>query len=163
DRLGDELAREVGDRPPGPVPDAARRRLGAAFAGAAGADAVADAVGHAHRRRAAQAVGWPPTRWIGRFRPDPLRRLGLDRPPPADGAGTVGRTSRAGPSAVSKAAATTATRHLVEEVTTGLPASWNRRVGSVAVARRDDVGDALDRAVGSATLPTGRPRWWAGV
>jgi GTP-binding protein EngB required for normal cell division len=53
DRLSDDLAREVGDRPPAAVPDGARRRLGSAFAGAAGADAVADAVGHAHRRRAA--------------------------------------------------------------------------------------------------------------
>jgi hypothetical protein len=161
------LRREVGDRDPHPVSTASERQLASAFASAAGADAVAAAVGAAHRHRAAQVVGWPATRWIRRFRPDPLRRLGLDRVAPAGAPGidtvTVGRTSRPAPSVVAEAAATAAVRSLVEETTTGLPPAWQRRVAQVAAERRGDVVDALDHAIGSAALPTDRPRWWTTV
>ena len=164
------LSGHAGDRDPRPVDDKSRRRLARAFADAAGADAVAEAVGAAHRHRAIKVVGWPPTRWVRRFRPDPLRRLGLDRVAPAKGdsidaaeSTTVARTSRPGPSAVAEAAATTATRALVERATAGLPPAWQRRVADVAAARRSDVADALDRAIGSTVLPTARPRWWSAV
>jgi GTP-binding protein EngB required for normal cell division len=152
----------AGERDPQPVDAESRRDLGRAFAAAAGADAVAEAVGAAHRHRAIAVVGWPPTRWLRRFRPDPLRRLGLDRAAPPEGT-TVARTSRPGPSAVAAAAATTAARSLVERATAGLPPHWQRRVADVAAERRGDVADALDRAIASAVLPTTRPRWWTAV
>ena len=79
----------------------ATRDLAVALAAAAGVPAVADAVEHAYRHRAAAAVGWPFTRWVRRLRPDPLRRLHLaveggraadEEPPvptPGLGSGTV--------------------------------------------------------------------------
>ncbi|HEU5085100.1 MAG TPA: GTPase [Acidimicrobiales bacterium] len=160
DWLAERLAAPVGDREPGPAGGGARRRLSVAFADASGADAVAGAVGAAHRRRAAQEVGWPPTRWLGRLRPDPLRRLGLDRPPPAEGTTTVARTSRPAPSTVAEAAVRAATRTFADEASTGLPEPWRRRVSEVAAAHRDDVADALDRSIGATALPTQPPRWW---
>jgi GTP-binding protein EngB required for normal cell division len=156
------LSAWTGDSDPQPVDAGSRRDLARAFSAAAGADAVAEAVGAAHRHRAITVVGWPPTRWLRRFRPDPLRRLGLDRPAPPEGT-TVPRTSRPGPSAVAEAAATTATRALVERATAALPPHWQRRVAHVAAERRGDVADALDRAIASAVLPTARPRWWTAV
>ncbi|WP_370326225.1 GTPase [Euzebya sp.] len=161
DRLAEDLDAHLGTRPPGPVPTSARRRLTVAVAEVAGAEAVADAVGAAHRARAAQHVGWPPTRWVRRLRPDPLRRLGLDRTAPAEGTATGGRTSRPAPAAVSQAGAAAAVRTLVDDVTTDLPDAWTRRVAAVADARREDLADALDRAVGAAELPTRRPAWWS--
>lgn len=163
DWLADQLAGRVSDRAPEPVGRGTRRDLARAFADASGADAVADAVGAAHRRRAAQAVGWPPTRWVGRLRPDPLRRLGLDRPPPEPGTTTVGRTSRAAPSTVADAALGRALRDFVDDAATGLPPAWQERVGEVANARRGDVADALDRQIGSARLPTDPAGWWRAV
>ena len=160
DWLSDRLAGEVGDRDPEPSGRQARRALASAFAEASGADAVADAVGAAHRRRAAQAVGWPPTRWLGRLRPDPLRRLGLDRPPPDPGTTTVGRTSRPAPSTVADAALGRALRDFVDDTTAGLPPAWGERVAGVATARRADVADSLDRQIGSARLPTEPAAWW---
>ncbi len=160
DWLSDRLAGEVGDRDPEASDRQARRALAAAFAEASGADAVADAVGAAHRRRAAQAVGWPPTRWLGRLRPDPLRRLGLDRPPPDPGTTTIGRTSRPAPSTVADAALGRALRDFVDDTTTGLPPAWAERVSGVASARRADVADSLDRQIGSARLPTEPAGWW---
>ena len=163
DWLADRLVGEVGDRDPAVAGRAARRSLAAAFADASGADAVADAVGAAHRRRAAQEVGWPPTRWLGRLRPDPLRRLGLDRPPPDPGTTTVARTSRPVASTVADAALNRALRDFVDQTTTGLPAAWQDRVGQVAGDRRDDVSDALDRQIGSARLPIEPAGWWRAV
>ncbi|MEU9889725.1 GTPase [Sphaerisporangium sp. NPDC051011] len=46
-----------------------------ALAEAAGVPLVVDAVAKAHRHRSIVATGWPVTRWLRRFRPDPLRRL----------------------------------------------------------------------------------------
>ncbi|MEV7007357.1 GTPase [Streptosporangium sp. NPDC051022] len=46
-----------------------------ALSEAAGVPVVVAAVAKAHRHRSVAATGWPPTRWIRRFRPDPLRRL----------------------------------------------------------------------------------------
>ena len=58
---------------------AAKRRLSEAFAVAAGVPAVAEATERAYRHRAAGALGWPVAKWLRRLRPDPLRRLHLDR------------------------------------------------------------------------------------
>jgi GTP-binding protein EngB required for normal cell division len=169
DWLADEAAGAVGDRAVRPLDERARHRLATAFARAAGADAVAEAVGAAHRHRAGRAVGWPPTRWVARLRPDPLRRLGLDRRhrsrDPDDGAppATVARTSRPAPSPVAEAEVRAGVRAVAEEASAGLPDPWRQRLAAVATGRGADVADGLDRAVGAAPLPTGRPAWWAAV
>ncbi len=54
-----------------------RRHLTEELAAAAGADRVADAVATSYRMTARARTGWPVTRWLGRFRADPLRRLHL--------------------------------------------------------------------------------------
>ncbi|GII88338.1 hypothetical protein Ssi03_63280 [Sphaerisporangium siamense] len=55
--------------------------LTAALAEAAGVPLVVAAVAKAHRHRSITATGWPVTRWLRRFRPDPLRRLRVGVPP----------------------------------------------------------------------------------
>jgi GTPase Era involved in 16S rRNA processing len=168
DWIADDLHSALGDRVPRAVPDRAAGDLGEALARAAGVEAVTDAVAEAHRRRGAHAAGWPPTRWISRLRPDPLRRLGLDRRSIRsadtaggdDGAVAVPRTSLPRPSPVATAAVSTAIRRVCDDVSGGLPDTWRDRLGTVANSRRGDLDDALDRAVGTTRLPTDRPRWW---
>lgn len=166
DWIADDLQRALGDRAPRAVPDRAAGALGEALAGAAGVDGVSDAVAEAHRRRGVHAAGWPPTRWVSRFKPDPLRRLGLDRsqrsagPADHDHAVAVPRTSLPRPSSVATAAVSTAIRRVVDDVSGGLPEAWRQRVAAVANSRRDDLDDALDRAVGTTPLPSEPPRWW---
>ncbi|MBG0826440.1 50S ribosome-binding GTPase [Planomonospora sp. ID67723] len=72
--------------------DTLARPLTSALSQAAGVPLVVAAVAKAHRHRSVAATGWPVTRWIRRFRPDPLRRLRL-----GTASGTDGR--RAGPDA----------------------------------------------------------------
>ncbi|MEZ5383391.1 MAG: GTPase [Microthrixaceae bacterium] len=170
DWVANGLSIAVGDVVPDRVQGESAKRLADALARAAGVEAVADAVGAAHRRRSAQVAGWPPSRWVGRLRPDPLRRMGLDRGHRSDDpvgpsndldTVTVPRTSRAGPTAVADAGVDQALRALVDRTTDGLPELWRHRVSEVALQRRDELPDALDRAVGSTTMPTERPGWWS--
>lgn len=71
------VATAVGAGSPGTVGDGERRQLASAVASASGADVVAEAAGRSYLQRARVATGWPITRWLGRFRRDPLSRLGV--------------------------------------------------------------------------------------
>jgi GTPase Era involved in 16S rRNA processing len=167
DWVATDLAAAVGDVSPSGVDERQRRALATALARAAGADSVARAVAASHERSAALAGGWPVTRWVRRLRPDPLRRLGLrrardidGRPGPA-GAASVPRTNLPATSGPTAAAVGAAVRDLVDHSTAGLPGHLRRGVAAAAASRQDDVADALDRAVGSAELPTAALRSWA--
>jgi energy-coupling factor transporter ATP-binding protein EcfA2 len=132
-----------------------RQRLQAALEEAAGVPTVVRAVGDAHRRRGALAVGWPFVRWVRRFRPDPLRRLRLsDSPQPQV------RTSMPPPTDVQRAQVASAARRLADGAAEGLPQPWPRLVRAQAVAADDRVADRLDRAVAGADLGVSSPRWW---
>ncbi|WP_282945927.1 GTPase [Cellulomonas endometrii] len=128
-----------------------------ALADAAGVPLVVQAVRRAAVRRATAKAGWPPVRWLQRFRPDPLRRLHLGR---ADGGADVSdRTSLPTAGPATRAAAASAVRRFVDASTAGVPDAW-------ALAVRDRVGtqdlaDDLDRAVAGTPLLAERPAAWA--
>ena len=164
DWLVDDLRAAVGDADPQALDRDGERRLVDALAFAAGVDALADTVGAAHRHRSVQQVGWPPVRWVRRLRPDPLRRLGLDREQAARVPGTeelVARSSRPKASAVAHAAVDDALRTVATRSSAGLPDLWVERVHATTASNRDALPDALDVAIASADLPTRTPRWWA--
>jgi GTP-binding protein EngB required for normal cell division len=131
------------------------RRLQEALEEAAGVPAVVRAVQAAHRRRGVLATGWPPVRWLRRFRPDPLRRLRLsDAPEPQT------HTSMPPPTDVQRAQVASAARRLADGAAEGLAQPWPRLVREAAVAADEQVADRLDRAVAGADLRVSRPRWW---
>jgi len=136
---------------------ASQENLVDALAEAAGVPAVVEAVRAERARSAGQATGWPVTRWLGRFRPDPLRRLHLGRD-------DTGRTSLAAPGPAELARARGAVRAYLDAATAGAPEGW-----VLAARRRADVpettmADALDAAVAATPLvPARDPRWWRAV
>jgi len=151
---------------------AQRAKLIDALADAAGVQAVADAVAAHHRRASGQVAGWPPTRWVARLKPDPLKRIGLSRRDAASAPGdritsdrVVARTGLGAPTPMAEAHLDAALRAVVDDVGRGLSPSWQQRLTEVARLRRGDLNDALDRAVGKTELPDRRPLWWrvAGV
>jgi GTP-binding protein EngB required for normal cell division len=129
--------------------------LVAALADAAGVPLVVAAVRAAAVRRVGARAGWPPVRWLARFRPDPLRRLHLGSGP-EDGSE---RTSlpAAGPAA--RAAAASAVRAYVDAATAGVPDAW--ALDARARVEAADLPDDLDRAVGGTRLLPARPAAWA--
>ncbi len=160
-----------------------RARLLAALGESAGVPAVVAAVDRAHRRRGALATGWPPTRWVRRLRPDPLRRLGLgdregaeqralggdragrDRPGRSTGAPGAEevprRTSLPPATPVQRGQLDSAVRHVALAAAGDLPDPWPRLLRAAAAAHEEELADRLDRAVAGARVGAGRrPRWW---
>ena len=133
---------------------ASQAELVDALAEAAGVPVVVEAVRAERERSARRATGWPPTRWLSRFRPDPLRRLHLGR-------GAAGHTSLPRPGPAELARARAAVRAYLDGATSGAPDGW-----VLATRRRADVpdqamADALDAAVsGTTVVPARDPRWW---
>jgi energy-coupling factor transporter ATP-binding protein EcfA2 len=155
------LLSAAGEGEPAGIGDDDRRRLVDALAHAAGVDVVADAVGRSYRRRAGSATGWPVTRWLARFRPDPLRRLRLDR---TDVDAALVRTSLPAATPVQRARSDSAIRRLGDSATGGVSGPWVAAIRSAVNTAADRLPDALDQAVASTDLGVERrPRWWTVV
>lgn len=167
DWLASDLAGAVGDGPIERVREGDAKTLVAAAVEAAGAGAIEHAVERSYRHRAALAVGWPPIRWVRRFRADPLSRLGLGRSTAtaADGSKEPGevvsvRRTAIATDPVAAGRLAEAMRGLERTSTTNLP------VAPRAALQRtlDEVGPklstSLDIAAGQTDLHVGAPRWW---
>ena len=136
---------------------------------AAGVPVVTEAVGQAWRLRGGLATGWPVLAWVAKFKPDPLRRLHLDRL----GAGRrrkeidpsqVGRTSLPATSGVQRARVDTALRTLADQAAQGLARGWAEAVKRAARSAQDTLPDQVDRAIATTDLDlAGHRRWWQGV
>ncbi len=166
------IAEQTGDGHPGGIKASARDELVDACADAAGVSVVVDAIEAASRLRARRATGWPVTKWLTRFKPNPLRRLHLDGVPGEGSTSShrrhralsVARTSLPEPSPVQRARVDAAVRGLADTVTEGMATPWATAVRQASVSRLDDVSDALDKAVASTDLGVSRdPFWWRGV
>lgn len=169
DEAASRFARESGTTPAGEIRKDSAQRLNHALAVAAGAPVVAEAVGKAWRYRGGLATGWPALTWIARFRPDPLRRLHLDRwglgkrrkeIEPAQ----VARTSLPATTSVQQARVDSAVRDLADEAADGLKRGWAQSVRDAARSHRDELADQIDRAVATTDLGMERNhRWWSFV
>ncbi|MCV2396210.1 50S ribosome-binding GTPase [Actinotalea sp. M2MS4P-6] len=161
---GDVLSQCGAAAVPRPTAD---RELVDAFAEAAGVPTVVSAVEGSARLSAHLATGWPPTRWVGRLRADPLHTLHLAAPRAGarDDAGAgedVTRTSLPAPGPAELARAAGAIRDWRERATDGLPDAW------VLAARGTEpteaLADELDRAVARTHVTRlRRPLWWRAV
>lgn len=144
-----------------------RRGVVSALADAAGVPMVVDAVRRATASRARQATGWPVTAWVSRLKPDPLRRLHLDRSTlgkPGKDPIASARSSMPPPDQVQQARLETAVRGLCDTVSVGLAQPWTRSVRRASTSRFVDLGDQLDRAVTSTDLGVaGTPLWCRAV
>ncbi len=136
---------------------------------AAGVPVVTEAVGQAWRLRGGLATGWPVLAWMAKFKPDPLRRLHLDRL----GAGRrrkeidptqVGRTSLPATSGVQRARVDTAVRALADHAAAGLSRGWAEAIKRAARSAQDSLPDRVDRAIATTDLDlAGHRRWWQWV
>lgn len=141
-------------------------RLTTQVAIAAGVPVVTEAVGKAWRLRGGLATGWPVLAWIAKFKPDPLRRLHLDRlgvgrrHKEIDPSG-VGRTSLPATSGVQKARVETAVRALADDAAQGLTRGWADEIKRAARSSEDAVPDRVDRAIATTDLDLAQHRrWW---
>lgn len=155
------LLEEVGSPDPAGVGPRDREALAVVLAEAAGVEVVADAVARSYRMRSRATTGWPPVRWLGRIKADPVRRLGLDREIVDP---ELVRSSLPRPTAVQRARVNAACRGLGSAAAAGASEPWRTSIRAAATAPADSLGDALDQAVVSTRLDSqGVPRWWRAV
>ncbi|MBO3748903.1 50S ribosome-binding GTPase [Streptosporangiaceae bacterium NEAU-GS5] len=148
------LAVAAGTPAEGKEPAVRGKELVAALGEAAGVPLVVGAVAKAHRHRAIIATGWPVTRWLRRFRPDPLRRLRVAISPDT-------RTSLPAATAVQKSRMETAIRDAGGAAASGVPEPWAAAVRHAARSRSQELEERLDRAVATTSIGAARPpRWW---
>ncbi|SDR76619.1 hypothetical protein SAMN04488570_0314 [Nocardioides scoriae] len=158
------LQRESGDAEPRELRDRDRRELHDALADAAGVPVVVDAVARATTVRGRQATGWPVTSWLARFKPDPLRRLHLDRGTRGGDLVVAARSSLPAPGQVQHARVETTVRALGDQVGRDLAPPWQRAVRRASVSRFDDLDDRLDRVATTTDLGVGDlPLWCRGI
>jgi GTP-binding protein EngB required for normal cell division len=137
-----------------------RSRLAAELAAAANVPLVVDAVARSYRQESTRRTGWPLTRWLVRFRPDPLRRLNLRR----EGASSeVNRTSLPPAAAPERARTDAAVREFADAASAGAPGPWRAAIQGAAREGRDQLPDALDQAIAGTELQAGRKSWWWGL
>ncbi|WP_425308431.1 GTPase [Ammonicoccus fulvus] len=169
DRVAERLAAATGSAPSEQVSKETAQRLNRALALAAGVPVVSEAVGKAWRHRGGIATGWPALAWIARFRPDPLRRLHLDRwglggkKKEIDPA-RVSRTSLPATTSVQQARVDSAIRDLADEAAQGLPRGWAQAVRDASRTHQAVLPDQLDRAIATTDLGLDRDHgWWTFV
>lgn len=135
-----------------------RAQIDHALIQCAGVPLVVDAIATSTRRRASIATGWPVTRWLGRFRRDPLKNLAVGADISMSG---LARSSIPSPTNVQRASAEVAIRDLAEKASVGLGKPWASAIREASTSRSADITDALDQAVMSTDLGVTRPAlWW---
>lgn len=160
-----ELGAGVGDSEVAPDDVLTGTGLVQALSEAAGVPSVVRAVERAYLRSAVGAGGWPVTRWVRRFRPDPLRRLRLGQPAD-DGSSSLARSSSLPRSSLppsspaQRAHVQLATRRVSDRAGHGLPEPWAQAVRAAAQPSDDDLADALDQAVVATDVQPRRRLWW---
>ncbi len=136
-------------------------RLDAALCDAAGVPTVVAAVERSTHQRAARATGWPVVSWLGRLRPDPLKRLHLDLGESGRELVSSARTSLPQTTLVQRARVDTEVRAVSDEASAGLGRPWAEAVRRASTSRIDDLGDRLDAAVTATDLGVAKLPWWA--
>ncbi|WIM68983.1 50S ribosome-binding GTPase [Corynebacterium breve] len=142
---------------PAEPPKQAKREMDNVLSQAAGADRLASATAAAYRKRLGQQTGWLLTSWMLRFRPDPLKRLGLREE--ADELG-VHRTSMPELDASSKAIANRGVRGYASAISDGLPQAWSSAIADRAEDIIDELPAELDRTAAKTRLPAQPSKAW---
>jgi GTPase Era involved in 16S rRNA processing len=170
DRVADRMASQCGNVKTPEVAKADITSLVDALSDASGVPVVVDAVRRSYLQRARSATGWPVTKWLGRFRPDPLRRLHLDQVPRQEGNAlrkstsdevSIARSSLPAATPVQRARMDTAVRTITNKAAAGLSRPWADSVRSAIRHQEEGLGDELDQAAARTDLGANRsPRWW---
>lgn len=163
----DGLAHELAGAVSGPAVASPSKTSVAALedslAESAGVPYVVDAVRASMLHRGSLATGWPLVKWLGRFRPDPLRRLRI-----GGGARRARLETKEAPhsslpnsGSIAEARLRTGLRTLATELSDGLPPPWQRSIHDAVHGAVPTLPDTLDRVVVTANLRTDSPpAWW---
>ena len=173
DRVADRMASQCGNAKTPEIAKSDITELVDALSDASGVPVVVDAVRRSYQQRASAATGWPVTKWLGRFRPDPLRRLHLDQVSRQQGKAlrksashevAIARSSLPAATPVQRARMDTAVRTITNKAAEGLSRPWADSVRTAIRRREESLGDELDQAVARTDLgASNNPGWWSAM
>lgn len=158
-KVSGQLREASGDGEPAGVRKPSITQLADELAAAANVPVVVRAVDRSYRLESVRRTGWPVTRWLSRFRPDPLRRLNLRSSTPAE----LNRTSLPPAGAPERARTDAAVRAFADAASSGAPGPWRAAIRGAAREGRERLPDALDQAIAGTDLGANRKAWWWGV
>lgn len=151
------LAAVSGTTPAVGINEADRSNLDATLAESAGVPVVVDAIEKSTSRRASRSTRWPASRWLGRLRADPLKRLHVKSDPTID---ALVRSSVPAPTKVQRASVDVAVRDLADKASSGLAEPWAKAIRDASSSQESDLVDALDQAMARTDLKVTRRSWW---
>ena len=170
DRVSDRMASQCGSAKTPEIAKSDITELIEALSDASGVPVVVEAVRRSYLQRARAATGWPVTKWLGRFKPDPLRRLHLDQGAKQQGKAarksasnevSIARSSLPAATPVQRARMDTAVRNITNKAAAGLSRPWADSVRTAIRRREESLGDELDQAVARTDLgANSSPGWW---
>lgn len=155
-RASRQLREASGDGEAAGVRPGSKARLADELAIAANVPLVVGAVERSYRLESARRTGWPLTRWLLKFRPDPLRRLNLRSTAPSE----LSRTSLPPAGAPERARTDAAVRQFADDASAGAPGPWRAAIRGAAREGRERLPDALDQAIAGTDLVGTRRSWW---
>lgn len=157
----DVIAQVGGTAQDAGLSDADRQTLQDALVDCAGVPQLVEAIASSTRRRASLHTDWPPLRWIGRFREDPLDELQLD---PDLSLSSLARAALPEAGNVQRASAELAIRDASERASAGLERPWRDAVRDAANPPGDDIIGELESAIHATSVDVARPSlWWKAV
>lgn len=154
----ERLALASGEGEPAGITPESEDRLTDGLAQAANVPGIARAAGRSYALHAAGHTGWIATRWLLKFRKDPMRRLNLDRGDSVNP--EVNRTSLPPMGAAQRAAADSAVRGFAHDAAAGAAEPWTRSVRQAARTHEDRLPDAIDQAIAGTDFRARRGVWW---
>ncbi|NEA36953.1 ABC transporter [Streptomyces sp. SID13031] len=166
DRVADRMASQCGNAKTPAIAKGDIAELVDALADASGVPVVVEAVRRSYLQRATAATGWPVTKWLARFRPDPLRRLHLGQQSKAlrksaANEVSIARSSLPTATPVQRARMDAAVRTITNKAAAGLSRPWADSVRTAVRRREESLGDELDQAVARTDLgANNNPGWW---
>jgi GTP-binding protein EngB required for normal cell division len=159
-QVADDLAFATGEADAPALGRPEKAALVDAVADAAGVPLVVDAVRTSTARRCRRATGWPLVSWVSRLRPDPLKRLHLDLGASDRELVAAARSSLPRADRIQQARVDARLRDLAESVAGRLSRPWAQAVRRASLSHSAELGDRLDRAIGSTDLGVKRlPAW----
>jgi GTPase Era involved in 16S rRNA processing len=158
DEVNSRLAAGIGSGEADLSKVVASGELVAALSDAAGVGIVLDAASAEYRRNGRRATGWPPARWLGKLRRDPVKRLKLG----ADEAGVkqLVRGARPATTPAQLAGVSAAVEKVTGAASAGLPRRWADAVRASVTVSSDTEGAGLGVALDQALLSVdvGKPK-----
>ena len=149
------------------VEDVSRSLVNSVTAGCmevAGVDQISEAVHGSVTRAGRAATGWPWLKWLGRFKPDPLKRLHLDHFLPGNSEPAELVRSSVVVHPVTRARVDTILREVGDQASAKLPRGWRSALDRVIKLQAETLPDAIDQAVVATDLGMNEKRgWWSVV